>query len=530
MGQNDIHRLQPPLAPPIVLGFDCPGFSSFRFLGTNFQGASTTIHRAFSIARIANCHTLVIEAIKAVGLIEEDNLELAAYGGRCDNLILRISFWRTQFCERMTVDNLLEDDLFGYLIIKKDVGLGFQSGEWFSVDRWYVFEGVFRQTTQAEQYIVPISSYNVAIGSKVCNLKGVLYCQQNSINKCCAHVALRSLLSRVMPGNDIGYETINNYAEFVPDEKCPIPGAGMSLPHIHNVLEKVGIKYDEYDLANKVPGYTYQKCVYDGVESGIGSLLFIHCGEDCSSNHVFPVFGHTFNCNTWVPDAESSYFMMGKGVGYMPSDLWTDDFLVHDDNFGCNFCVPRKHIADDKVFWAIALHKQGDCLSPRMAEAATLVIVSAWAGSLDPTNIWNEQIIRLLPEVPNASIQPRFVLRTVTISCKEYFSYIISTKDGRGNSEAPALIKAFSSMSLPDRLMVVELSLPQLFPANKRKIGEFVFDAGETASEDILLTINNTFCFGRMPGEYLYYNDSPTGKVLMRRKSKLTDHTKLLYT
>ena len=116
MGQNDIHRLQPPLAPPIVLGFDCPGFSSFRFLGTNFQGASTTIHRAFSIARIANCHTLVIEAIKAVGLIEEDNLELAAYGGRCDNLILRISFWRTQFCERMTVDNLLEDDLFGYLI------------------------------------------------------------------------------------------------------------------------------------------------------------------------------------------------------------------------------------------------------------------------------------------------------------------------------------------------------------------------------------------------------------------------------
>lgn len=530
MGLNDAHRLQPPVAPPMVLGFDCPGFSSFRFLGTNFPEASTTIHRAFSIARMANCHTLVIEAIKAIGLLEDDNIELAMYGGKCNGPILRISFWKTPFHDNMTVDALCEHDLAGYLIIKRDVGNGFQSGKKFSVDRWYVFEGVFEQTSRSEQYIVPISSYNVAIGSKVYAINGVLYCQQNSINKCCAQVALRSLLSRVMPDNDISYATINEYARFKPIKGLPMPGSGLLPLHIYNVLDEVGIKYDEFDLSAKVPGYSYQKCVYDGVESGIGSLLFIRYGENGDSRHVFPVYGHTFNCNTWVPDAEASYFMMGKGVGYMPSDLWTDDFLVHDDNFGCNFCIPRKHVADDKAFWAISLHKLGDCLSPRVAEGASLFILSFWARMLDSSNIWNRQITQLLPKMPLKTIQPRFVFRTVSISKVDYLAYISEERDGKENKEADAIITAFDSMGLPQRLLVVELSLPQLFPANKRKIGEFIFDASKSTGDDILLTVNSAFCFGRMPGEYLYFGYNSLGRVLLRRKSKLVDHTRLLYT
>ena len=530
MGINDTHRLQPPVVLPKVLGFDCPGFSSFRFLGANFPGASTAIHRAFSIARMANCHTLVIEAIKAIGLLEEDNIELAKYGGENKDLILRISFWTTPFRDNMTVEALREHDLVGYIIVKRDIGYGFQSGNRFLVNDWYVFEGVFEQASKTEHYIAPLSSYNVAIGSKVYTINGVLYCQQNSINKCCAHVALRSLLSRVMPDNDISYTEINKYAKFVQSKDTPIPGSGLSLANIHNVLSEVGVQYDEYDLNTKVPGYSYQKCVYDGVESGIGSLLFICYGKDDSSKHVLPVYGHTFNSNTWVPDAEASYFMMGNGVGYMPSDLWTDDFLMHDDNFGCNFTIPRKHIADDKAFWAIALHKLGDYLSPRIAEAASLAIVSAWAGSLDSTNIWNQQIIRLLPTIPDGSIQPRFVFRTVSITREEYLSYIGREKDGKGNTEASVIVTAFTSMSLPNKLMVVELSLPQLFPANKRKIGEFVFDAGKNSNNDLMATIYSAFCFGRMPGEYLYLSKSSAGRTLMRRKSKLVDHTKLFYT
>lgn len=530
MGRNDIHRLQPPLGQPIVIGFDCPEFSSFRFLEANFQGASTTIHRAFSIARMSNCHTLVIEPIRAIGLLEDDNVELAKYGGKCNAPILRMSFWKTPFHSNMTAEDLCDNEIVGYIIIKKDSGNSFQNGKMVSVDRWYIFEGVFEQTMQMECYIASLTTYKVAIGSKVCTVNGVLYCQQNSINKCCVQVALRSLLSLMMPDNDISYKTINNYAKFIPSEGSPMPGSGLSLSHIHNVLSEVGVKYDEYNVDAKVTGYSYQKCVYDGVESGIGSLLFIRCGNNDSSNHVFPVYGHTFNSNTWVPDADTSYFMMGKGVGYMPSDLWTDDFLIHDDNFGCNFSIPRKHIAEEKAFWAISLHKLGDSLSPRVAEGASLFILSFWANFLDSSNIWNRQIIQLLPKEPSEFIQPRFVFRTVSISKEEYLVYISNEKDGKNNFEMEALKVALDSMELPHRFLVVELSLPQLFSANKRKIGEFIFDASKSTGDNVELTATDAFCFGRMPGEYLYFNYNSSDRVLIRRKSKLVDHMKLLNT
>ena len=149
---------------------------------------------------------------------------------------------------------------------------------------------------------------------------------------------------------------------------------------------------------------------------------------------------------------------------------------------------------------------------------------------LDSSNIWNRQITQLLPKMPLKTIQPRFVFRTVSISKVDYLAYISEERDGKENKEADAIITAFDSMGLPQRLLVVELSLPQLFPANKRKIGEFIFDASKSTGDDILLTVNSAFCFGRMPGEYLYFGYNSLGRVLLRRKSKLVDHTRLLYT
>lgn len=525
----DSHRLQESVAEPLLVSFDCPGFSSFRFLETHFPNASAAVHRAFSIARMEDCHTLGIEIVDPIGLMDDDNAELAKYGGKCIDPIFRVSFWRTPYKGKSCGDNLAPSDLIGYIIIKRDIGICQQTNA--QIDRWYVFEGLFEEDGTEGRYISQLSTYNVTVCGHKCSLHGVLYCQQNGINKCCAHVALRSLLSRILPGNDISYKTINQYAEYASISANFLPGAGLSLEQIRHVLGLSGISFEEYDSKSHGKDYSYQKCIYDGVESGIGSLLFIEYGKDTKTGrHVLPVYGHTFNSNTWVPDAESSYFIMGKGVGYMPSDLWTGDFIAHDDNFGCNFCIPRKHIADQNAYYAMSLHKPREMLDAHIAEIASLFILSFWASVLDNNNIWNRQIINLLPAAPVEGIVPRFVFRTVTIPSAEYIAVIANEKDGRGNTEAQSLISALGAMRLPERLMVVELSLPQLFPANKRKIGEFVFDAGKLADVDVRATINTAFCFGRMPGEYLYFDYQGSDKSLKRRKSKIEDHMKLLYT
>ena len=529
MGSSDIHRLQESIAEPLLIGFDCPEFSSFRFLEEHFPNASPAVHRTFSIARMVGCHTLAIEIINPIGLLAEDNEELCKYGGKCVDLIFRISFWRTIYSPDITAQSLKPDELIGYVIIKRDSGVCQQTNSF--IDRWYVFEALYRNECFAGCCIFAIGSYKVKVCSHECIINGVLYCQQNGINKCCAHVALRTLLSRIMPGSDISYKTINQYASFASSSGGFSPGAGLSLEQIRHVLGFSGICFEEYDSKFKSNDYSYQKCIYAGVESGIGSLLFIaYGGAKTTARHVLPVYGHTFSSNTWVPDADSSYFMMGDGVGYMPSDLWTGDFIAHDDNFGCNFCIPRKHIGDNNAYHAIALHKPGEKLNSVQAEKVSLYILSSWAPQLDANNIWNRQIIQLLPHDSDHKISPRFVFRTVTVTAKEYIDEIAREPDGKGNVESQSVISDFSLMRLPERLMVVELSLPQLFPANKHKIGEFVFDATQSVEVDVWKVVNIAFCFGRMPGEYLYFENKPSGRVLMRRKSKLVDHTKLLYT
>ena len=57
----------------------------------------------------------------------------------------------------------------------------------------------------------------------------------------------------------------------------------------------------------------YQKVVYSGVESGSGALLaFTMAGLRTSDvGHIVPVFGHTFNEDTWAPNAEGDYFRVG---------------------------------------------------------------------------------------------------------------------------------------------------------------------------------------------------------------------------
>ena len=55
-----------------------------------------------------------------------------------------------------------------------------------------------------------------------------------------------------------------------------------------------------------------------------------------SVDHAIPIFGHTFNNDTWVADADATYFELSKDVGYMRSDSWLGNFIVHDDNHGPN--------------------------------------------------------------------------------------------------------------------------------------------------------------------------------------------------
>jgi hypothetical protein len=350
-----------------------PPFSFFDFIETRF-GDYDSIRRIFSLARSFHAESLVLENIPPCGIIAEENEDLCQLFPSYSNAgLIRLSFWKSPLTTIDSISSLPNDDLVGYAIIKRDAPDGDDPSH------WHVFEAVLPKYKHEHNCVPRSQTYHLAVGGQPFAIQGLLYCQQNGLNKACAQVAIRSLLSRILPEGDISYRRINEMAELVQPGFSP--GDGLGVPQIRQIFYGVGLQFADVDysengaLRKDLP---YQKFAYAGLESGCGSLVgFRLTGRDLEkeAKHIIPIYGHTFNKDTWAPDAEISYFRIGESVGYVPSESWTSSFLGHDDNFGPNFCIPRLYIERDKVDYVMEIFRQGICYSGVLAEVLALDIL-----------------------------------------------------------------------------------------------------------------------------------------------------------
>lgn len=177
-----------------VKSFD-PPFSSFKHVDSNYGVANHAIRRLFSLARSHDARTLMIEKIEPAGIILDENDEIKSFVPDHEMKGLeRISFWRSSFTdpdERVC----LEGDCIGYAILKHDTVHS------KNYDAWHVFEAVFKKYDHPHNCVPNPTKYTVALGGQRTSMEGVLYAQQNVLNKACAQVALRSLISRIIEGD-----------------------------------------------------------------------------------------------------------------------------------------------------------------------------------------------------------------------------------------------------------------------------------------------------------------------------------------
>lgn len=355
----------------------------------------------------------------------------------------------------------------------------------------------------------------------------MLYCQQNSLNKACAQVALRTLLSRILPDRDISYRSLNQIAATITSTFQP--GKGLSVPQIRKILSKLGIRFNDVDyslgdgqLRESLP---YQKYAYAGLESGCGALVgFRLAGRDLQEEaaHIIPFYGHTFNKDTWVPNADMAYFHIGEGVGYVPSESWTSSFIGHDDNFGPNFCIPRLYIERDKVDYVVELIRKGACYGGLEAEAIALNILYSILSSLDGKE--NKWISRLFQWTQKQQV----VFRAQSLSSAEYVAHLRALRDWEGQAEKSQICELFEK-ELSEFVWAVEISTPQLFPANERKLGEILLDATQQLKLQDENAIFDTFILARLPGIYLFGGDISNGTPQFTPlESGIKSHTDLI--
>jgi hypothetical protein len=496
-----------------------PPFSLFDFIEERLKCNNNGIRRILSLSRSADAKTLIYEQIPIDGIIKEEveDIKFSFPSYSCPSLI-RISFWN-QDIDQCSVNSQEGDSFLGYAILKKDVVPD------ITYDRWHVFEAVFRKYPHRHNCVPCPTEYSVTIGTSEYKIKGVLYCQQNELNKSCAQVALRSIISRHTPYGDVSYREINNIAKELGNTFDPCKG--LSIPQIRKVLTAYDLDFQDIDYPAKTDlkkMLPYQKYVYSGLESGSGALLgFRLAGKNCKEErgHIIPIYGHTFNKDTWVPDAEISYFKIGEGVGYIPSESWTSSFLGHDDNFGPNFCIPRLYIDPDKVDYVVEVFRPGVKFSGLQAEALALnILYSILDNHLNIKNKWIQRLKQW------TDIQ-QIILRAQALKKGEYVNHLRSLKDWEDNQENSQICDFFDE-ELPDFLWVVEISTPHLFPANQRKLGEIVFDATNKLETTEINSISEKFLFVRLPSIYLFGGESINNTPQFRTTlSNLISHTEL---
>lgn len=502
--------------------------SNFDFVEEYFAD-SPPIRRLFSLARSVSrdFKSVVVEEVPAAAAVADEVEELTRLFPDYELCGLRrVSFWKSLIPDDEALAQAPAEDCLGWAILKHDKA----TIRDHVVDEWHVFESVMVKYRHHHNYVPGAPSIPVQLGNRPepVTLRGWLYCQQNRLNKVCAQVALRTLMTAYLEDYDLPYSKINALVTQAKDTKADwIPSDGLSPAQIEAALDGFGVAYDALyypqrpERENARRRLPYQKYLYSGVEAAAGALLAFRLdGPRADGGHIIPVFGHTFNEDTWAPRSEGAYFRVGEKIRYIPSDAWMSSFLIHDDNFGSDLCLPKRFVRRRFADYVVALRPPGFSYGGVFAEVVASQFFYSTRSKLMGTN--NRWLDRLLESVQ----QQELILRTVPITRGGYVEHLREQRDWKWSAEIDGVVDEIAQL-LHEKMWMVEVSVPDLFSTNLRKLGEVLLCAERPISAQ--LTYDH-FLLARFPGRYLIFTgmDGVGNPQFSIARSALESHTELL--
>lgn len=476
------------------------GYSLFAFIETYCKGEESGLspnkafHRLCSLMRKMNANTVVVEILdkdfsevakeyKAISEYYEKDVEFQAY---------RFTFILADFNGEKDKIKTLENNKFiasaiviNFNKIKDPVKIDEKTG-WYS----YLYSAfvttpkingtipllnnylhVFRTFNREVSYLEGAPSRNYSI-------TGTFFCEQNAVTNVCAHASLCMILNNMDRGDDIiTSEDINKIVGINHNTKKDadrLARNGLNQDDINKVLTTKKLKYKLLDFFSE-PNIEYDAQIYHYLESKFPCLLvFTTRGQGA---HIVPILGHTLNSDIWKPEAIRAYSYDSAFEGYFSAVKWVDHFIIHDDNFGMYHCLPvdtlkritlPKYDPYFRAAYAVAVVPSDVTTTAREAEWASIYVTSDLLNRSrergEKLDIWCQRLLH------GKSIP---TIRTFNLT-KEEYSRSLEAQDFAGNSFTPQDKKVLTD-DLPDRFWLSEITLPDLYAANKHKIIDFFY-------------------------------------------------------
>ncbi len=429
------------------------------------------LHRLCTLARKQGARTVILEAAGSMPHVQEEITELdrmhAGGGGAAE--AIAISYFACEIGDGDDLNTVDEKTFLGQAIV-----INYRPPESAEFTVSYVFEAVLPPPSLARDtgerlllnnYLTPHTDATCTVRGRDFKVRGVYYCQQNSRTHVCAHACLRMAI-RSGDGSDLTPGTINTRLGITP------PCEGLSLGQIVEVIESCGLEAEVADC-DKLNLSQRLALLGSIVESGDQALLVFKTGEQrdgLPEEHVVLVFGHTRHSDEWHPQAIPTYGGPGSAK-YLSASAWIDHFLIHDDNLGPYYTLGSHALESDPdvtAHWIIAVRRQTPTLTANGAEgiaAATLTNILPLLAT-SACGKWFDYITQKTW---------KYVLRPILMDRADYLAHLAEAEGHDFSRMTEDEIARFEL--LPDRLWMVEFSLPALFTGNRSKLGEVLLEA-----------------------------------------------------
>jgi hypothetical protein len=341
-------------------------------------------------------------------------------------------------------------------------------------------------------------------------------------------------------GSKITCEDLSSFMNIAPEEIQE----GIEIDQVYAVLKRYGLCYRHWDFIKR-PQENFADFIHSAIESGGAAMVSFYCRNRAGqlSAHIVPVFGHTLNSDAWYSQARKAYGQRLPSYEWYNTTDWVPHFIVHDDNFGMYYCMEvsrmQPQIGPQEKLGKTDLQKipemvAGICIGvyPKSSwtdrqvyevqglaiaairylfESARQAEILEDLRAVQPP--WFDRLYKSFDPIEPVNFP---VLRSFLISRAKYEEHL--AKDDWERNPLDPQQKSDILASLPDQFWMVELSLPDLFTANKRKLGEVLL---RTSGAYKRLSPDSGVIGVRLPSVYFRLGGARPKFFLLRTRSHL---------